>query len=1199
MMFRPDHRRSSAVRGRPGSWSARRPHRRRVRRLAPGWVAVFLACVAGIPAMPAQEPGGGSASPASGSSEGSASPVPSPPADPTAAAAPGRGQGGPLLPTAPDIYYLEDDRGRLVPVPGFGYADFMEMLRLRQGLPGVVQPPPALLESLSLTLDLPGAGGGRDCRAAFDATLRQTRAGWCSVPLDLAGLILDGPPTHEGDGTVVIDAESAAGRGGDGPPGYRCWLQGPADGRHRVAGRGRLPLETAGDELSLWVRMPAATATALVLRTAHRDPLVTLTPAGVEPRVESVPDGGSVVTCVGLVGPTQVRIGPRGTSQATAGAAPEASVESLVRIDGRIAAWQTLLTLRNLPADLSQVTVTLPPGATARGVRGGTIARRETVAPAPAGELPVERLSVDISPSADGRAVVEFDAERSIDPEARVLEPLGFMVEQVLPWRQHGRVSLAVEGDWQLEWDDAGRARRVDPPAAARRPGLSAAFAYDTQPATLPIHVRARGSRVVVEPEYRYTVDPGRIGLEARIRLSVRGAPINRLALRLDDWAIDDVAPAGLVDAAAIRVEDGVLFVPFLQPLAGDATIEVRCGRAVDREERRLAWTIPVPEADLVAPASVTVSAASDIEIVPDGAAIRGLVRQASPTAPRDAAERSVLTYRLDGTDGTFVADRRYLSQRIEAAVATTISLTGDVAVVDETIRYTVAHVALESIDLTVPEAVVVSGALELRQSGQPLNPFPVPTTPRSGTRGETPPSTDGTGIVNLRALLPQPLLGSGELTIRYELPMAAVPADATAALDVPLVLPAEGRITRQSLGLVVEGALAVDVRAAGWERDTLPSSAARAWTSARPQATVPLAVSARQGTSSGDTVVEGAWFETRVLPDAREDLCTYTVSSSARRFELAIPEAWRADGTRAATIDVRVDGRPVPTVVRPDGRLTVELPFDGNDVGGRGAWVVAIECRSNRDAVGPAWLHLAGWIGPLALEAPLPATGVVQRRSYWELRLLADEHVVVPPRRWTSQQRWTWSGGWFERRPVVSREALARWLETNRRLAADRAAGGDTGSAVTDLDPPLAERRAVWSAVGPLPEARVWLVPTWLLVAVSSGTMLGLGLLAVHVRSARQPAAVVGVITALLAAAAFRPELAPLVAQAAIPGALLAALAGALRRWSTVTVPRAAAPRPSLIVSPQSSTRLVVLADGARPALPTEPPTAAGRALP
>ena len=106
--------------------------------------------------------------------------------------------------------------------------------------------------------------------------------------------------------------------------------------------------------------------------------------------------------------------------------------------------------------------------------------------------------------------------------------------------------------------------RPVDPAPAARQPGFVAAFAHDALPASLPLRVRPRASRVVVEPEYRYTVGATRITLDATFRIAVRGAAVDRLAVGLDGWTVDEAGPATLVDAASIGAAEGTVVLPFL-----------------------------------------------------------------------------------------------------------------------------------------------------------------------------------------------------------------------------------------------------------------------------------------------------------------------------------------------------------------------------------------------------------------------------------------------------------------------------------------------------------------------------------------------------------------------------------------------------------------------------------------------------------
>ena len=67
----------------------------------------------------------------------------------------------PVVEVAPQLFYLQNDAGRLVPVPGFRYRDFIDLMRLKDGLPGQPEPPAAVLESISIlvTLPEPTAGG--------------------------------------------------------------------------------------------------------------------------------------------------------------------------------------------------------------------------------------------------------------------------------------------------------------------------------------------------------------------------------------------------------------------------------------------------------------------------------------------------------------------------------------------------------------------------------------------------------------------------------------------------------------------------------------------------------------------------------------------------------------------------------------------------------------------------------------------------------------------------------------------------------------------------------------------------------------------------------------------------------------------------------------------------------------------------------
>ena len=268
------------------------------------------------------------------------------------------------------------------------------------------------------------------------------------------------------------------------------------------------------------------------------------------------------------------------------------------------------------------------------------------------------------------------------------------------------------------------RSRRIDPPPSAKIDGFVAAFAYESQPASLPLRVRPRGSRVVIEPEYQYTVGATRVALEARLRTSVRGAAVSRLMIALDGWEVEDVGPIGLVDTTSTDSDGDKLVIAFQQGLSGNSVIDFRCSRPLDQASEEVAWTFPLPEAGLLGPASVLISSETDIELIPDVSAIRGLVRQVAPVQVRSDVDRRTLAYRLDSPDGVFQAQRRFLEQRVDASIRTQVGIDKQITSVAEIIRFSVAYVPLEFIELRVPVNVMESGTLEIRQGGQLLNPL-------------------------------------------------------------------------------------------------------------------------------------------------------------------------------------------------------------------------------------------------------------------------------------------------------------------------------------------------------------------------------------------------------------------------------------------------------------------------------------------
>ena len=1101
-----------------------------------------------------------------------------------------------VVEVAPPLFYLQDDAGRLVPVPGFRYRDFIDLMRLKDGLPGQPEPPAAVLESVAIVVTLPkptadATATARTCPAELRFSVRQVRAGWVSVPIDLQGFLIGGAPVHEGPGQMFFTAA----RAGE-PSTARVWFNAAAEQevRHTVVVPGGVPVESSRNADTVTLLVPAATASRVEIRSPRSEPSVTVRPASLPPVVEPIADdaddgGGSVVSLVGAVGRLEVRIGDRQMADRSINAVPDVMVESLVRVDGKTAVTETTVRLDNLPTAASTLRIGLPARTTLRRVREPAVLVQRSGTP----EAP--EVVVRVDRDATGQAVVGLECERTVDASGRApFDPLGFAVDGIPDWRQRGRVSVMVEGDWQVEWDDTGPNRRIDPPPAARRPGFVAAFAYDSQPASLPMRVRPRGSRVVIEPDYRYNVGATRVTLDARLRVSVRGAAVSRLVVGLDGWDVEDVGPIGLVDATAVTADGKRLVIPFQQGLAGDSVIDFRCSRPIDRNADHVTWKFPAPEASLLGPASVLITSETDIELVPDTAAIRGLVRQVAPAPLRSDIDRLALAYRLDGADGVFRAQRRFLDRRIDAFIRTQFDIDQEVIRVSETIRFAVAHVPLEFIELLVPSDIAASDTLEIRQSGQLLNP--VIESPADAAVGHTdvPPAQDAPEALSanegtvadgeqkldeqqrralsrthVRAMLPVPLLGAGELTVTYELSTPDVPPETTVAHDVPLVLPEEAKVGRQTLQINAVDSLAIDLRGEEWKRDAAAPTGGttRTWATARFQPVAPLALAARRREMSGETIVEAAWLQTRLLADRREDTFAYAISTAADRIDMSLPESLVPKRDRAKTaVELWIDGRRVEDAIRADGRVEVPLQSGG------ARSMVLLEVRLARPWTPVGVMGLAGF-DRIALVPPEFPAGVQQRRFYWEVHLPSDRHVIVPPRRWTAQQRWEWGAVGLERRPLVTRDALATWVRSN--AGQERQLGRDA------VDTGLARHRALYSGVGAPGDESLWMATAWLVVLAASGPVLAVGLFMVYVSAARSVWLVIGGLSLIAVLAAAWPGLAPLLFQGALPGVLLALLAAVMRGLIRPT-PAAAAWRlpagdsmtrgvtpPSLIVAP------------------------------
>jgi hypothetical protein len=204
----------------------------------------------------------------------------------------------------------------------------------------------------------------------------------------------------------------------------------------------------------------------------------------------------------------------------------------------------------------------------------------------------------------------------------------------------------------------------------------------------------------------------------------------------------------------------------------------------------------------------------------------------------------------------------------------------------------------------------------------------------------------------------------------------------------------------------------------------------------------------------------------------------------------------------------------------------------------------------AGQEQVLEAWysapLPRSGW-GFLVnqLEAPTLAGAGSARRMYWQVCLPQSEHLLQEPADFAAELDWRWRGFFWDRQAVLDQSQLEDWIGASRQ------------------DPiPEAVNQYLFSSFSQAGALRCVTAGRRFLLFVASCGVLGLGLLLMHVRSARRPSLLLAGGVLLAASVLLSPETALLLGEAAAMGMLLAVVAGV---WSWLASGRTLWPTPTV----------------------------------
>jgi hypothetical protein len=311
-------------------------------------------------------------------------------------------------------------------------------------------------------------------------------------------------------------------------------------------------------------------------------------------------------------------------------------------------------------------------------------------------------------------------------------------VDVVNAVKQSGFIDFVVDGNWSLNWRQDGDVRRVDeiPDALVQLEGV-ARFEFFSQSYSLSTRIQPEKTRVRVEPRYLVHVGDEELQLETTLICQVRGESGFVLETDLEGWTLDQVLsrPADLIDADAIREDEGLLSIPVLAAggsLPGEFEIQFRAHRSIlsagTEMEREEVIDVPRPTADPLStstvfsllPGRLIVSPDDNVEMLPQLQKITGLTQEARLTEEEarllPQRQQAPLVYRDRGDVAvpSFVTRLRVRQRDTTVSSLSRVSVDEQQVQLRQELRYGVAYEPIKQLLLEVPSSLVIRRDLQV-----------------------------------------------------------------------------------------------------------------------------------------------------------------------------------------------------------------------------------------------------------------------------------------------------------------------------------------------------------------------------------------------------------------------------------------------------------------------------------------------------
>lgn len=1036
----------------------------------------------------------------------------------------------------PSVYYLQDKDGKLVPMFGFKFEDFLQAYRQIHGFGTEASPPPFVIAEFSAQ----GNVVGDKAELSLRISVTPRKEGTIRVPLGLGETVLlkAGGLKAGGEESAqhIIEYNER--------DGYVAWINAKPDKPHEIEFQAIAPLKIIGGESILRLHAPFSTKSELHLSVpAAKTKIGGRVSEGATLETTATADAKSTeFVARGLSGDFELSWRDADVQTARKPTVLTAVGRILARVDEHSVNTEATLDVSGHGSPFDRFRVRLPQGAELLGSSppGHTVVevKPTKTVEKQAGKVGDKAAAVPAESAAAVCRVVEIHlAEKTLGPvtirlatrqphgqdnSGQLIELCGFEVEDAS--RQWGHIALTVADDIHVSWNRQYRVNQIDDlPDDLRQENVAAGFAYSSQPCSLQAWVVPRKTRLSVEPEHIVFVDGNDLRLESTLNYMVRGKKAFLLEVDLADWELDEVGPATNVAVDGLDVDkNNTLRIPLLRRSSGKFAITLKTHRRLPGETKDLKLHLPSPRNATQSAAAVVIQPADNIELIPNEDSNVELTRQQATSVKNLPAgyQQRPLFYRGDAAKAVFSAERSIHPRKVSVDVQSQALLEGKTCKITQRFSYRIEYQPLRLLEIDVPGQVAGRGEIEFEIGGGKVVAAALPV--ENGNTAQE-------NKVALSVPLPSPgTIGQVELTIRYSLNWEEMPPRASILREIYLAMPREGKLLSNRLSLRSEPPFKAAMHDETWTvengaREPLLQGSRLELSNPGKTAKAVIALHCEENTRQQSTVVCKSWIRTDLSGPARQDWAAFRVSCNRNELDVFLPA-----GVKQNDVEMLLDGKPIRPREAAENRLRLEIP-------GQNRQEHLLEMTYHfAESRPPA--------GPMSLDLPRVGVDVWNRRLYWELILPYNEHVVFDPENFVNEYTWAWNGFFWGQQPVYSRDYLLDWM------GIEKLSPGDVAQ-LPGNPPRFGANRYVFSSFGKPSSGEYYTIGRSWIVLWASAAALVAGLIFIYVPFVRHPLALLATGLGVLSASLIFPAAALLALQAASLGFALALVAGLLER--------------------------------------------------